>query len=136
MLQKVFSFYFYNTLLFLLLYASYTPTSFPFHTKQARTAPLPTFSTPSPCSNPLVNSLLLATKSYTIIPPKQYFYTTKALTLFSRRNSIEKQRDNTCNVRKGLTQINKTSRKHRKSPNNLHKTTKSSNFALVIEPKQ
>lgn|GEM_PF-4386692 len=38
--------------------------------------------------------------------------------------------------KKGLTQINKTPRKHRKSPNNLHKPTKSSNFALVIEPKQ
>jgi len=78
----------------------------------------------------------LHSKSNAIAPQKQPFYNIKALTLFSRRNSIEKQRDNMCDARKGLTQINKTPRKHRKSPNNLHKPTKSSNFALVIEPKQ
>ena len=80
--------------------------------------------------------MLLASKSNAITLQKQSFYKQNALTLFSRRNIIKKQRDNTCDARKGLTQINKTKRKHRKSPNNLHKPTKSSNFALVIEPKQ
>ena len=80
--------------------------------------------------------MLLASKNNAITLQKQSFYKQNALTLFSRRNIIEKQRDNTCDARKGLTQINKTQYKHCKSQNYLHKPIKSSNFALIIDHKQ